>query len=218
MGEKGWRCGESTRLHQCGPGSFPELSVIYGSSFNLLLVIVVAPRGFFSRYSGFPLSSKTNISKLQFDPESEGHRFVGRKGLLSVALIKQSWSIDWLIWFMVHFHANLQGSYRKCLLTHHSWWWKCSDKGILVPSISLAEFLSFLKCIHLHTPRASIQSLRSWPCYFLQQEHYELQGHGEPNSFQRDGSIEIVQKEKKKNRWKTKAQVTAEYVCYHIYN
>ena len=34
---------------------------------------------FFSGYSGFPLSSKTNISKFQFDLESEGHRFVGRR-------------------------------------------------------------------------------------------------------------------------------------------
>ena len=31
---------------------------------------------FFSGFSGFPLSSKTNISKFQFDLESEGHRFV----------------------------------------------------------------------------------------------------------------------------------------------
>ena len=33
----------------------------------------------FSGYSGFPLSSKTNISKFQFDPEFEGPRFVSRK-------------------------------------------------------------------------------------------------------------------------------------------
>ena len=31
---------------------------------------------FFSGYSGFPLSSKTNIFKFQFDLEFEGHRFV----------------------------------------------------------------------------------------------------------------------------------------------
>ena len=30
-------------------------------------------------YFGFPLSSKTNISKFQFDLESEDHRFVSRK-------------------------------------------------------------------------------------------------------------------------------------------
>ena len=33
---------------------------------------------FFSGYSGFPLSSKTNISKFQFDLEFEGHGFVSR--------------------------------------------------------------------------------------------------------------------------------------------
>ena len=31
---------------------------------------------FFSGYSGFPLSSKTNTSKFQIDLEFEGHRFV----------------------------------------------------------------------------------------------------------------------------------------------
>ena len=30
--------------HQCDPGSIPELGVIYG--FSLLLVLVLAPRGF----------------------------------------------------------------------------------------------------------------------------------------------------------------------------
>ena len=32
---------------------------------------------FFSRYSAFPLSSKSNISNFQFNPKSEGQRFVG---------------------------------------------------------------------------------------------------------------------------------------------
>ena len=44
----------------------------------------------FSGYSGFPISSKPNISKFQFDLESEGHRFVSHNRLLSVTLIKQS--------------------------------------------------------------------------------------------------------------------------------
>ena len=34
---------------------------------------------FFSEFSGCPLSSKTNISKFQFDLESESHRFVNRQ-------------------------------------------------------------------------------------------------------------------------------------------
>ena len=52
--------------HQCGPGSIPGLGVICG--LNLLLVLVLAPR-VFSGYSSFPPSSKTNISKFQFDLE-----------------------------------------------------------------------------------------------------------------------------------------------------
>ena len=50
--------------HYCSPGSIPGLGVRCGLSccrFSSLF------RGFFSGYSGFPLSSKTNISKFQFD-------------------------------------------------------------------------------------------------------------------------------------------------------
>ena len=38
----------------------------------------------------FPPSSKTNISKFQFDVEFQGHRFVSHIRLLSVTLAKQS--------------------------------------------------------------------------------------------------------------------------------
>ena len=44
---------------------------------------------FFSEFSGFRLSSKINISKFQFDLESEGQRFVSRNRLLSVTLVKK---------------------------------------------------------------------------------------------------------------------------------
>ena len=43
---------------------------------------------FFSGYSGFPLSSKTNISKFQFDLESEGHKSISL-GLSRATLVKQ---------------------------------------------------------------------------------------------------------------------------------
>ena len=52
---------------QCGPGSNPGVDAICGLS--LLLVLSLAARGFFSGHSGFPLSSKTNASKFQFDLE-----------------------------------------------------------------------------------------------------------------------------------------------------
>ena len=58
--------------HQHGPGSNPDVDAKCGLS--LLLVLPLAPRGFFSRYSGFPLSSKTNITKFQFDQESGRRR------------------------------------------------------------------------------------------------------------------------------------------------
>ena len=66
--EQGWRSGEALTSHQCGPGSIPGLGVICGLS--LLLVLVLSSERFFSGYSGFPLSSKTNTSKFQFDLES----------------------------------------------------------------------------------------------------------------------------------------------------
>ena len=53
--------------HHCGPGSNPGVDAICGLS--LLLILSLALRGFFSGYSGFPLSLKTNTFKFQFDLE-----------------------------------------------------------------------------------------------------------------------------------------------------
>ena len=58
--------------HHCGSGSIPSLVLISGLS--LLLVLVLALGGF----SPGTLP-KTNISKFQFDPEPEDHRFVSRE-------------------------------------------------------------------------------------------------------------------------------------------
>ena len=63
-----WGAGMAQLRDPSPPGSIPGPGVICGLS--LLLILVLAPRGFFSRFSGFPLSSKTNISKFQFDLES----------------------------------------------------------------------------------------------------------------------------------------------------
>ena len=64
-GEQGWRSGESTHI------------VAWFDSWtrrHMWIEFVVGSRPcykrFFSGYSGFPLSSKTNISKFQFDLES----------------------------------------------------------------------------------------------------------------------------------------------------
>jgi len=49
--------------HQCGPGSTPGPGVMCGLS----LLLVLDSETFYSRYSSFPLYSKTNTSKFQFD-------------------------------------------------------------------------------------------------------------------------------------------------------
>jgi len=66
--EQGWRSGESTRLPPMGPGFDSR------SRCNMWVEFVVGSRPcserLFSGYSGFPLSSKTNTSKFQFDLQS----------------------------------------------------------------------------------------------------------------------------------------------------
>ena len=67
-GSKGWRSGESARLPPMWPGFKSRrrrhmwVEFVVGS--------LLCSERFFSGYSGFPLSSKTNISKFQFDEES----------------------------------------------------------------------------------------------------------------------------------------------------
>ena len=57
-----WRCGYALASHLCDPGSIPVVSVSCGLS---LLLVFALLRGFFSGFSGFPLSAKTNRSKFQ---------------------------------------------------------------------------------------------------------------------------------------------------------
>ena len=67
LGEQGWRSGESTRVPPMWPGFKSRrrrhmwVEFVVGS--------LPCSERFFSGYSGFPLSSKTNTSKFQFDLE-----------------------------------------------------------------------------------------------------------------------------------------------------
>ena len=67
LGEQGWRSGESARLPPMWPGCNSRrrrhiwVEFVVGS--------LPCSERFFSGYSGFPLSSKTNTSKFQFDLE-----------------------------------------------------------------------------------------------------------------------------------------------------
>ena len=69
---KGWPSGESTRLPPMWPGfkswrrRHMWVEFVVGS--------LLCSERFFSGYSGFPISPKTNISKFQFDQESGRRR------------------------------------------------------------------------------------------------------------------------------------------------
>ena len=69
--EQGWRSGESARFPPMWPGfdsrtrRHMRVEFVVGS--------LLCSERFFSRFSSFPLSSKTNISKFQFDPGMHGH-------------------------------------------------------------------------------------------------------------------------------------------------
>ena len=66
--------------HQCGPGSNP------GAGMWVEFAVGSLPgcERFFSGYSGFPLSPKTNISKFQFDQESGRRRTTSRMCYLQI--------------------------------------------------------------------------------------------------------------------------------------
>ena len=63
-GEKGWRSGESARLPPVCPGFDSRTRRYMWDEF--VVGSLLCSERFFSGYSGFPLSSKTNISKFQF--------------------------------------------------------------------------------------------------------------------------------------------------------
>ena len=72
-GARNGTVSESTRLPPMWP-RFKSWRRSHMCRLGLLLVLSLCSERFFSRYSGFPLSSKTNISKFQFDQESGRQR------------------------------------------------------------------------------------------------------------------------------------------------
>ena len=72
MGSKGWRSDESARLPPMRPGFIsPRRRHMW---VEFVVGSLLCSERFFSGYSGFPLSSKTSISKFQFDQESGRRR------------------------------------------------------------------------------------------------------------------------------------------------
>ena len=68
MGEQGWRSGESARLPPMCPGFDSRTRRHMWVEF--VVGSLLCSERFFSGYSGFPPSSKTNTSKFQFDLET----------------------------------------------------------------------------------------------------------------------------------------------------
>ena len=66
---------------QCGPGLIPELGVLCGLS--LLLVLVLAPRGFHPLLLRFSPLLKNQHFQISIRSESEGHRVASRTTPLS---------------------------------------------------------------------------------------------------------------------------------------
>ena len=73
LGEQGWRSGESARLPPMWPGFESRTRRLTCTWVEFVVGSLLCSERFFSGYSGFPLSSKTNISKFQFDPGMHGH-------------------------------------------------------------------------------------------------------------------------------------------------
>ena len=65
FGEQGWRSGESARHSPMCP--WFDSRTQRHICVEFVVGSLLCSERFFSGYSGFPLSSKTNISKFQFD-------------------------------------------------------------------------------------------------------------------------------------------------------
>ena len=117
LGEQGWRSGESTRL----PPVWLGLDAICGLSFFVGFLPYCSER-FFYGYSCVLLTSKINISKFQFDPESGRRRtIVWMRYLLIV--------IYWLIYFNYPPNACNFGTEMRFLLVSLADWVKITVGG-----------------------------------------------------------------------------------------
>ena len=84
-GEQGWRSGESTRLSPMWPGFNSRRRRHLWVEF--VVSSLLCSERFFSGYSGFPLSSKTSIAKLQFGQESGRQRTTMLMCYLQIVII-----------------------------------------------------------------------------------------------------------------------------------
>ena len=97
---KGGAVVRALASHQCGPGSNPGVDMWV----EFVVGSLPCSERFFSRYSGFPLSPKTNTSKFQVDLE----RMDTEKRALK--LLGASWVNKLQITFTNKLHLHLHSS------------------------------------------------------------------------------------------------------------
>ena len=87
FGEQGWRSGGSARLPPMWPGVDSRTRRHVWVEF--VVCSLLCSERFFSGYSGFLLSLKTNISKFQFDPGMYGHFWTSSCELLGAPWVSK---------------------------------------------------------------------------------------------------------------------------------
>ena len=109
--EQGWRSGESARL----PPMWPGFDSQTGRHMWVEFVVGFLPCSdrFFSVYSGFPLSSKTNIFKFQF--HLDYCQALYHEPLARVIAQRHSLCLTWN--FHLHLHFLITRCHRACLNT-----------------------------------------------------------------------------------------------------
>ena len=115
QGEQGWRSGESARLPPMWPGFDSRTRRHMWVEF--VVGSLLRSERFFSGYSGFPLSSKSNISKFQFDPGMHGHILneflrtprcsVGKQITFTFTFTKNSWICPCICSFKCEYYIHM---------------------------------------------------------------------------------------------------------------
>ena len=148
LGSKGWRSGESTRLPPVWPGfKSPRRRHMW---VEFVVGSLLCSMRFFSRYSGFPLSSKINISKLQFDQESGRRR-----------------TTLWMCYLQIIIYLLLF-IYYSFIFHHHHY---CSQHQNLsnlpsnVASPVTAPAVASIVCLFLGLPSKTVQGKKKKPCW-----------------------------------------------------
>ena len=111
FGEQGWRSGESTRLPPLWTGFKSRRR--HHMWVEFVVGSLPCSERFFSEYSGFPLSSKTNIPKFQFDQESGRRRTTMWMYYLQIVIYLFIYRL------LIYAAANIQQNIKKnpCLTT-----------------------------------------------------------------------------------------------------